>query len=167
MSIGRSPVTGIDVASARQIRGLIRDLNAGGTTVFLTTHYIEEAERLCHRIAFIVGGRIVKVGTTEELMDQHQKETVLEMATGGLGSDAVEAFRGRFPDLEMHMPDDKRLRVVSPGPIRIAPLLGFLDERGVVVTEAKLIRPSLEDVFVKVTGIESGFMMQEREGRKK
>jgi len=55
------PTTGIDVASARQVRKLIRDLNAGGTTVFLTTHYIEEAERLWHRIAFIVDGKIVRV----------------------------------------------------------------------------------------------------------
>ena len=53
------PTTGIDVASARQIRKLIADLNASGTTIFLTTHYIEEAERLCGRIAFIVSGRAV------------------------------------------------------------------------------------------------------------
>lgn len=161
------PTTGIDVASARQIRGLIKELNAGGTTVFLTTHYIEEAERLCRRIAFIVGGRIVKVGTTEELMSEHQRETVLDVVTGGLGPDVVEALRGRFPDFTMHRPDEKRLRVVSMGPISLVPLLGFLDGKGIVVTEAKLIRPSLEDVFVKVTGIESGLMMQEREGRKK
>jgi len=51
------PTTGIDVASARQIRQLIADLNRSGTTIFLTTHYIEEAERLCDRIAFIVQGR--------------------------------------------------------------------------------------------------------------
>jgi ABC-2 type transport system ATP-binding protein len=56
------PTTGIDVASARQIRSLIGELNRRGTTVFLTTHYIEEAERLCHRIAFIVGGRLVRIG---------------------------------------------------------------------------------------------------------
>ncbi|MFW5699182.1 MAG: ABC transporter ATP-binding protein, partial [Planctomycetota bacterium] len=62
------PTTGIDVASARQIRQLIAGLNAAGTTVFLTTHYIEEAERLCRRIAFIVRGRIVRTDTVEELM---------------------------------------------------------------------------------------------------
>jgi ABC-2 type transport system ATP-binding protein len=62
------PTTGIDVASARQIRSLIGELNRRGTTVFLTTHYIEEAERLCHRIAFIVGGKLVRIGSLEELM---------------------------------------------------------------------------------------------------
>jgi len=55
------PTTGIDIESARQIRKLIKDLNEKGTTVFLTTHYIEEAERLCHRIGFIVNGRVVRI----------------------------------------------------------------------------------------------------------
>jgi len=54
------PTTGIDVASARQIRKLILELNKSGTTIFLTTHYIEEAERLCHRIAFIVDGNFIR-----------------------------------------------------------------------------------------------------------
>ena len=62
------PTTGIDVASARQIRGLIQNLNQEGTTIFLTTHYIEEAERLCHRIAIIVGGKIVRIGSLDQLM---------------------------------------------------------------------------------------------------
>jgi len=62
------PTTGIDVASARQIRQLIADLNSNGTTIFLTTHYIEEAQRLCGRIAFIVKGRIVRIDTVEDLM---------------------------------------------------------------------------------------------------
>jgi ABC-2 type transport system ATP-binding protein len=53
------PTTGIDVASARQVRQIIVDLHRKGTTIFLTTHYIEEAERLCERIAFIVNGQIV------------------------------------------------------------------------------------------------------------
>ena len=57
------PTTGIDVASARQVRQLIAELHRNGTTIFLTTHYIEEAERLCGRIAFIVAGRIVGEST--------------------------------------------------------------------------------------------------------
>ena len=55
------PTTGIDVESARQIRKMIKNLNDNGTTIFLTTHYIEEAERLCDRIGFIVGGKVIKV----------------------------------------------------------------------------------------------------------
>jgi ABC-2 type transport system ATP-binding protein len=62
------PTTGIDVASARNIRQLLADLHRSGTTIFLTTHYIEEAERLCNRIAFIVNGRIVKIDQVASLL---------------------------------------------------------------------------------------------------
>jgi ABC-2 type transport system ATP-binding protein len=62
------PTTGIDVESARQIRHLLLELKQSGTTIFITTHYIEDAERICDRIAFIVGGNIVANGTVSELM---------------------------------------------------------------------------------------------------
>ena len=63
------PTTGIDVESARQIRQLLLKLKQGGATIFLTTHYIEDAERICDRISFIVGGKIVASGTVPELME--------------------------------------------------------------------------------------------------
>ncbi len=62
------PTTGIDVESARQIRHLLLELKQRGTTIFITTHYIEDAERICDRIAFIAGGHIVAEGTVSELM---------------------------------------------------------------------------------------------------
>jgi ABC-2 type transport system ATP-binding protein len=161
------PTTGIDVASARQIRSLIVELNSRGTTVFITTHYIEEAERLCHRIAFIVGGRLVRIGSLEELMKEHQQETVLELAVEQAGAKLADALRQRFPSYAVHRPDDRHLRLVSESSIELLPLLGAVSEGGAEVTEAKLIRPTLEEVFVRVTGIESGLMRQEREGKKK
>jgi ABC-2 type transport system ATP-binding protein len=161
------PTTGIDVASARQIRSLIGELNRRGTTVFLTTHYIEEAERLCHRIAFIVDGRLVRIGSLEELMKEHQQETVLELAVDQAGAELVDALRPRFPGYTVHRSDERHLRLVSPGSIELLPLLKAVAEGGAEVTEARLIRPTLEEVFVRVTGIESGLMRQEREGKKK
>ena len=73
------PTTGIDVVSAGQVRRLILDLNENGTTIFLTTHNIEEAERLCHRIAFIVDGKIVRIGGLDELMRDVQQEHILQI----------------------------------------------------------------------------------------
>jgi ABC-2 type transport system ATP-binding protein len=160
------PTTGIDVASARQIRALIGELNRSGTTVFLTTHYIEEAERLCHRIAFIVGGRLVRIGSLECLMKDHQRETVLELAAEEAGPRVLDALRRRFPRYAVHRTDEHRLRVVSDVTIELLPLLGVMAEGGAAVTEARLIRPTLEEVFVRVTGIEAGLMRQEREGKK-
>ena len=67
------PTTGLDVVSARQIRQLIADLHQAGITIFLTTHYIEEAERLCERIAFIVKGKLIRVDTVSNLLQPIKK----------------------------------------------------------------------------------------------
>lgn len=160
------PTTGIDVASARQIRQLVLELNRRGTTILLTTHYIEEAERLCHRIAFIVSGRIVRIGSLEELMRDHHTDTVLELAVDARGRVLSEAVRERFPACAVERADEHGMRLVSLSPIGLLPLLGCLAEHGATVTEARMVRPTLEEVFVRVTGIESGAMRQEREGRK-
>jgi ABC-2 type transport system ATP-binding protein len=160
------PTTGIDVASARQIRQLVQELNRRGTTILLTTHYIEEAERLCHRIAFIVSGKIVRIGSLEELMREHRGGTVLELAVDAHGRELAEAVREHFPACAVERVDERSLRLVSGGAIGLLPLLSFLDERGGTVTEARMVKPTLEEVFVRITGIESGVMRQEREGRK-
>jgi ABC-2 type transport system ATP-binding protein len=161
------PTTGIDVMSARQIRALIGELNHRGTTIFLTTHYIEEAERLCHRIAFIVDGKIIRVGSLEELMQEQQSETLLQLAVEKTGPELLRSLRERFSQYTFQGLDDKNLRLVSEGTIDLLPLLAFLSEKQVVVTEARLIRPTLEEVFVRVTGVEAQRMRQEREGKKK
>jgi ABC-2 type transport system ATP-binding protein len=160
------PTTGIDVASARQIRQLVQELNRQGTTILLTTHYIEEAERLCNRIAFIVSGKIVRIGTLDELMREHRAGTVLELTLNARGRELAEVVRERFPGCAIEYADERRIRLVSPGLIELLPLLGSLSERGATVTEARMVKPTLEEVFVRITGIESGLMRQEREGRK-
>lgn len=157
------PTTGIDVASARQIRKLIRDLNAGGTTVFLTTHYIEEAERLCDRIAFMVDGRIVRIGTLEELMNQAQRETIVQFTLDSGVLRLRHAIGEKFPGFTTEFLADDTLRIHSPVPIDLMPFMSFFTENGLIVYEAKLIRPSLEEVFVKVTGIEIDRMRTEKE----
>ncbi|MBU0608952.1 MAG: ABC transporter ATP-binding protein, partial [Armatimonadetes bacterium] len=83
------PTTGIDVASAREVRQLLADLHRAGTTIFLTTHYIEEAERLCERIAFIVQGRIVRTAAMDELIRPLQDRYGLLLAVGNGGTDLV------------------------------------------------------------------------------
>jgi ABC-2 type transport system ATP-binding protein len=156
------PTTGIDVASARQIRGLISNLTAGGTTVFLTTHYIEEAERLCGRIAFIVSGRIVRIDTVEDLMRQTDGRHVVQFAISKGAAGLCESIVTEFPDLQCHAVSDAAVRVESREPVRIGPLVRFLEDRGAEVAEARKVRPSLEDVFVEVTGIEAAAMKQEK-----
>ncbi len=157
--------SGIDVASARRIRRLLQALNREGTTIFLTTHYIEEAERLCRRAAFIVKGRIVRIDRVEDLLRQVEGRNVVLLTLDGsvpaLGKDLEEAF----PGLQVGEISGNRVALSSAGEIRIGPLARFFEDRGLEVLEARRLRPSLEDVFVRITGIEAGEMRREAPGK--
>ncbi len=149
------PTTGIDVASARQIRQLVAELNRGGTTIFLTTHYIEEAERLCQRIAFIVKGRIVRTDTVQDLMRRTDGRHVVQFAVNKGAAGLCESIAAQFPALQCHAVSDTAVRVESPEPVLIGPLVRAIEDSGTEVTEARKLQPSLEDVFVEITGIEA------------
>ena len=159
--------TGIDVESARQIRDLILDFKKKGTTIFLTTHYIDEAQRLCDRVAFIVEGRIVKAGTVEELMEnvghEHIVSLTLSKSVKTLASEAQQIFSSYRVEANLN----NNCIISSPGPVSLLPILQYLDSKGIEVYEAKEMHPSLEDVFVKVTGIEAGKLRKEKEKGKK
>jgi len=156
------PTTGIDVASARQIRQLLAGLNRTGTTIFLTTHYIEEAERLCDRIGFIVSGRIVALDTVDSLLQEVKGQHAVELLLGAERAGACEEIQGAFRAVRCQAAGP-RLRLTSSEPVSLFPIVRFLDERGVQVFEARVVRQSLEEVFVRVTGIGAEEMRKERE----
>jgi ABC-2 type transport system ATP-binding protein len=156
------PTTGIDVASARQVRQIIAELHRAGTTVFLTTHYIEEAERLCERIAFIVNGRIVRTDRTEDLLQPVKGKHVMFFSVSDSRANLCGELLSAFPSY-CFQNEEGQIRIESAEPVNIAPIVRFLEERGVQVTEARRHLPSLEDVFVQVTGIEAGLMRKEKE----
>ncbi len=155
--------SGIDVASARKIRRLLAGLNEGGTTVFLTTHYIEEAERLCRRVAFLVKGRIARIDLVENLMRRVEGRNVVTLALDGPAEEHASALAGAFPGLWVERVAGDRIDVSSEGAVRLGPLVRFFEERGREVLEARKARPSLEEVFVRITGIEAGEMANEKE----
>lgn len=157
------PTTGIDVASARQIRQYIADLHTHGTTIFLTTHYIEEAERLCERIAFIVQGRIVKVDSVVNLLQPVQQRKAILITVSDTTGDLHGKLAAAFPEIEFKKVSEARIRVESEDTINIAPLIRLIEDLGVEVTEARQLRLSLEDVFVNVTGLELDAMKKEKE----
>ncbi|KGG80922.1 ABC transporter [Caloranaerobacter azorensis H53214] len=161
------PTTGIDVESARQIRSLIMDLNKKGTTVFITTHYIEEAERLCDRIAFIVKGEIVRIGTVDELMQDVQKEKIIQFTLDSGILDIKETLQKDFYNYKIEIIDNNTFRLYSINTISLMSFMKYFDERGFSVYEAKVIKPTLEEVFVKITGIEASKMKKEEEGGRK
>ena len=161
------PTTGIDVESARQIRSLILDMKERGTTVFLTTHYIEEAERICDRIAFIVNGKIVKTGTVNQLMENAGQEHIIRLRLDDGASGIKNELQDNFPNFQIEVKDENTCFIKSPVKFALSPILQYLDGRGISVFEAKEIRPTLEDVFVKVTGIEARELQKDKEGGRK
>lgn len=152
------PTTGIDVASARHLRGLIADLNNTGTTIFLTTHLIEEAERLCRRIAFIVAGKIQRIDTIDNLLMPFHGKHALQVACSEEIDGILPKLANTFPDHKFSNPDKGVIKVVSDNPVQVGPLVRFFEDNGAEVLEARRIRPSLEEVFVRITGIEAGSM---------
>jgi ABC-2 type transport system ATP-binding protein len=157
------PTTGLDVASARQLRQLIADLHQSGTTIFLTTHYIEEAERLCQRIAFIVSGRIVKIDTVENLLQPLQEKHAVQIVCKNTNNDIQHKLSESFPDMRFIFSQQGAIRIEADMSILAGSVVRFLEEQGVEVLEARRMRPSLEDVFVKITGIEADAMKKEKE----
>jgi ABC-2 type transport system ATP-binding protein len=157
------PTTGIDVRSARQIRRLIAELRDTGTTVFLTTHYIEEAERLCDRIAFIVNGRLVRVDSVANLLEPIQEKAAMMISVLNAVSDLRDKLAAAFPQFDFQAISENQVRIEARERIGVGSLVRFIEEQGGEVIEARRLRPSLEDVFIRVTGIELNDMMKEKE----
>ena len=150
------PTTGIDVESARQIRELILDLKDQGKTIFLTTHYIEEAERICDRIAFIVEGKIVRISTLAELMENEVREHTIKLSITGNIKEIKDELEKEFKSIRIEIPEDiNTCLIISKEGAPLFPIINWLNNKGISVYEAKEIKPRLEDIFVKITGIES------------
>jgi ABC-2 type transport system ATP-binding protein len=155
------PTTGLDVISARQLRQRISDLHKGGTTIFLTTHYIEEAERLCDRIAFIVSGRIVQLDSVENLVQPIQNKYVVQIACAKMPTEIERKLSQTFTDVDFTIAQGQ-IRVEADQCIRVGPLIRYIEDQGGEVTEAKRMRLSLEDIFVRITGIQADAMRGEK-----
>jgi len=157
------PTTGIDVASARRIRQIIADLREFGTTVFLTTHYIEEAERLCDRIAFIVSGIIVRIDSVENLIQPIQEKQIVEISYQKSKSDIQEKLKDTFSEYSFQFLSKNIVRIETSDSINVGALVRFIEDESAEVIEARRFRPTLEDIFVQITGIEVDAMRKDRE----
>lgn len=156
------PTTGIDIESARQIRELIVELKNQGTTVFITTHYIEDAERICDRIAFIVSGKIIAIGSVPELMESISHGHMIRLsAEESIMKYAVD-LQARFEGCNINASQNNSLVLASQNRIPLLPVIQYFDEKGVSIYEVRQLRPTLEDVFVKVTGIEAEKLEKEK-----
>jgi ABC-2 type transport system ATP-binding protein len=148
------PTTGLDPQSRARLWDEVRRLRAEGTTLFLTTHYLDEADALCDRLAIIDDGRIVAEGTPDSLKRQVAGDVVT------LGLDSQNGALHRADDLLRAMPfvresqqDDGALRLyVDRGEEALPAILRALDGAGLPLRAIALARPSLDDVFLRQTG---------------
>ena len=155
------PTTGLDVQSARQIRDLIKNLNEKGTTVFLTTHYIEEADHLCRRIAIINRGKIITVDTPEELKNIVKTENIIEVSFDHAG-DIVDELKELSRVRNVVIAGDK-FRLYVEDPTETLPsIIHFAEKNRLKVTSVSTVNPTLEDAFVKLTGLHPELMTIEK-----
>ena len=141
------PTTGLDVLSARNLRQMIAGLREDGVTVFLTTHYLEEAERLCDRIGIIVHGNLVALDSVDNLKAHAQGRTILEVT---------------LENAEGHQ--EKR-RFEFQGSENSVLKQAVKESEGWKVLAVDTLRPSLEDVFIQLTGLSAEWLQAEKTGK--
>ena len=146
------PTTGLDPQIRLEIHGLIEEMKAERRTVLLTTHYIEEAERLCDRVAIMDEGKIIAIGTPRELQQKSRSQSCIQITCG-------QDFNGHalpdWPDAVSSVVEDngRSLTVHSNRPARtLVEIIKWLDQQGMQLEDVHLKRPTLEDVFVELTG---------------
>ena len=142
------PTTGLDPQVRHEIHGLIEEMKQRRTTILLTTHYIEEAERLCDRVAIIDEGRIIAIGTPRELQRRILGHARVEVAT-------LTPMPGTWRGAEAAAFSDDRLRltVASERPARtVSEMVKWLESAGCELADLHIHRPTLEDVFLQLTG---------------
>ena len=145
------PTTGLDPQVRLEIHKVIEELRAARRTILLTTHYIEEAERLCDRVAIIDEGKIIALGTPREIQQQTLGESRIEIGT----LQPMPREVPLFPDAEKYLLSDdaKRLTVYSSRPARTLPeVVRWIEQQNLELDDIALKRPTLEDVFIELTG---------------
>jgi ABC-2 type transport system ATP-binding protein len=141
--------TGLDPQARRAIWELVRGIRERGKTVFMTTHLMEEAERLCDRVAIIDHGRIVDIDTPEGLVGRHCPERTVVLATTAAG--ALERFQA-IPRVESVTCQDGRFTIRGRGDDLVTDVIHCLSENQIRVSDFRTVVPNLEDVFLKLTG---------------
>jgi len=145
------PTTGLDPQVRLEIRDLIEELRAEKRTIVMTTHYIEEAERLCDRVAIIDSGVIIASGSPRELQAKSAHQATIEIAL-------TQPWQGELPAWS-HAgrstldPDGHHIKVISEHPARtLVEMVKWVDAQRIDLADVHLKRPTLEDVFIELTG---------------
>lgn len=160
------PTSGLDVKSVRGIRGMIRELNAEGLTVFLTTHNIEEASQMCDRIAIINRGKIAFIDTPENIKRAMKSSQSVEVAFRETSKETQKTLEDLPSVTELQKRGDK-LRLLTENPTQtLHQLWGVIEDQGLEPVTLNTLGSSLEDAFLQLTGTEmEAEVIKRRRGR--
>jgi ABC-2 type transport system ATP-binding protein len=146
------PTTGLDPQVRLEIRDLIEQLRGENRTILLTTHYIEEAERLCDRVAIIDAGRIIAIGSPRALQEKSAEQSGIDIT---LSAALRPGDLPAWPEATHAVlsEDRRRLKVGSRKPARtLVEMVKWIEAQGLELEDVRLSRPTLEDVFIELTG---------------
>jgi len=159
------PTPGLDAQSARAIQDLIRQLNAEGTTIFLTTHQIEEANQLCDRVAIINHGQIAAIDTPERLKQAFQRVQSVEVAFEPDTPKTLKVSETFRVSHAVKMGDKWRLYTQDPSAL-LPQVMDYAHSHELRVVSLSTLGPSLEDVFLEITGQQVGTVQHKTEESK-
>jgi ABC-2 type transport system ATP-binding protein len=145
------PTAGLDPQVRREIYDIIDELRREKKTIVMTTHYIEEAERLCDRVAIVDAGKIIAMGTPREIQARTLGQSYIDIRT----TQPMPADVPGFQESSKHVlnADRTQMTVYSTRPARTLPeLVKWIDQHGIDLEDIHLKRPTLEDVFIELTG---------------
>ena len=146
------PTSGLDPQVRLEIRDLIQELRAEKRTILMTTHYIEEAEKLCDRVAIIDAGQIIAIGSPRELQERSADQSAIEIK---LSQPVSETNLPEWTDAGRTIvsADRQQITIYSKRPARtLVDVVKWIDSRGLELDDIHLSRPTLEDVFIEMTG---------------
>lgn len=146
------PTTGLDPQSRRQLWDIVRSFRAAGRTALLTTHYMEEAERLCDRVAIVDHGKIIALGAPQDLIARLGGDHVIEFSVGEMDGLEPEVLSSLPAVRSTHFENGTGALTVSEVHIAIPALLEYLRTREQDLVRLSTRHASLEDVFVSLTG---------------
>jgi ABC-2 type transport system ATP-binding protein len=148
------PTVGVDPQSRVRLTDLVERLKQNGTCILYTTHYMEEAEDICDRLAIIDHGRIIAAGTLSELRSMLGERDLLRLS-GTFDAPSVRESLSRMESLELiHLDDDLITMAVPQASRHLPAILRALSEAGAEIRETTFTQPSLESLFIKLTGKE-------------
>jgi ABC-2 type transport system ATP-binding protein len=160
------PTVGLDVVAARSLRNLISNLRGQGLTIILTTHYLEEVDQLCDRIAILVKGRIVNIDSPEGLKSLAKGQPTIEVTFSEGILELKDDLSRRLSDSELDLLDNNKVRIYGDDPRRVfQEVFQFSVDHKLGLEAVNSITPSLEDAFVRITGLSPTIMLKEKGGK--